>query len=125
MRLTPDRARWLAGTDYVDVQISLDGATPEVNDRVRGEGSYAMAIQALENLAAAGFRDAKISVVCTRENVGQLDDLKALADRYGATLRLTRLRPSGRGATSGKSCGCGPSSSASSTTGSSPTARAC
>ncbi|WP_346008225.1 mycofactocin radical SAM maturase [Janibacter terrae] len=98
VRLTPDRARWLAGTDYVDVQISLDGATPEVNDRVRGEGSYAMAIQALENLAAAGFRDAKISVVCTRENVGQLDDLKALADRYGATLRLTRLRPSGRGA---------------------------
>ncbi|WWF06121.1 mycofactocin radical SAM maturase [Janibacter terrae] len=55
VRLTPDRARWLAGTDYVDVQISLDGATPEVNDRVRGEGSYAMAIQALENLAA-GFR---------------------------------------------------------------------
>jgi mycofactocin radical SAM maturase len=27
-----------------------------------------------------------------------LDDLKALADRHGAQLRLTRLRPSGRGA---------------------------
>ena len=34
----------------------------------------------------------------TRHNVGQLDDLKALADRHGAQLRLTRLRPSGRGA---------------------------
>ena len=34
----------------------------------------------------------------TRENVGQLDEFKAIADRYGAQLRLTRLRPSGRGA---------------------------
>jgi mycofactocin radical SAM maturase len=40
----------------------------------------------------------KVSVVVTRENAGQLDDFAALADRYGATLRLTRLRPSGRGA---------------------------
>ena len=30
--------------DYVDVQISLDGATAEVNDDVRGPGSYATAI---------------------------------------------------------------------------------
>ena len=34
----------------------------------------------------------------TRHNVGQLDEFAALADRYGATLRITRLRPSGRGA---------------------------
>jgi mycofactocin biosynthetic radical S-adenosylmethionine protein MftC len=37
-------------------------------------------------------------VVVTRQNVGQLDDFKALADSFGAQLRLTRLRPSGRGA---------------------------
>ena len=97
-RLTPERAAFLASTDYVDIQVSLDGATAEVNDYVRGPGSFEMAVQALENLQAAGFRDAKISVVCTRHNIGQLDDFKALADRYGATLRLTRLRPSGRGA---------------------------
>jgi len=65
---------------------------------VRGVGSFDMAIRALENLANAGFADAKISVVVTRHNVSQLDDFKALADRYGATLRITRLRPSGRGA---------------------------
>lgn len=97
-RITPERAAFLAATDYVDVQVSLDGATAEVNDRVRGPGSYDMAIRALENLREAGFADAKISVVCTRENIGQLDEFKALADTYGATLRLTRLRPSGRGA---------------------------
>jgi mycofactocin radical SAM maturase len=98
VRLNPERARFLASTDYVDVQISLDGATPEVNDYVRGPGSYDTAITALANLQDAGFKDAKISVVCTRQNIGQLDEFKALADHYGATLRLTRLRPSGRGA---------------------------
>ena len=98
VHITPEVAARLAASDYVDVQISLDGATAEVNDAVRGEGSFAMAIRALENLAAAGFSDAKISVVVTRHNVGQLDEFTALAARYGATLRITRLRPSGRGA---------------------------
>jgi mycofactocin radical SAM maturase len=101
VRLTPERAAFLASPacgGYVDVQISLDGATAEVNDYVRGPGSFDTAITALENLRDAGFTDAKISVVCTRQNIGQLDEFKALADKYGATLRLTRLRPSGRGA---------------------------
>ena len=97
-RITPEIAARLAGSDYVDVQISLDGATAAVNDRVRGVGSYATAVRAMERLSAAGFRGFKVSVVVTRENVGQLDDFKAIADRYGAQLRLTRLRPSGRGA---------------------------
>ncbi len=97
-RITPERAVALAANDYLDVQISLDGATAEVNDRVRGAGSYATAIRACENLRAAGMENFKISVVVTRENVDQLDDFQALADRYGAQLRITRLRPSGRGA---------------------------
>lgn len=97
-RITPEAAARLAASDYVDVQISLDGATPEVNDAVRGEGTFATAIQAMEHLAAAGFAGFKVSVVCTRTNAHQLDELKAIADRYGAQLRLTRLRPSGRGA---------------------------
>ncbi|QUH04100.1 mycofactocin radical SAM maturase [Saccharopolyspora erythraea] len=97
-RITPERARKLAATDYVDVQISLDGATAEVNDAVRGPGSYDTAMRALENLSSAGMRDFKISVVMTRQNVSQLDDFRAIADRFGAQLRITRLRPSGRGA---------------------------
>ncbi len=95
-RITPEIAARLAGSDYVDVQISLDGATAEVNDAVRGTGSYATAIAAMEHLAAAGFRGFKISVVMTRDNVDQLDAFKAIADRFDAQLRITRLRPSGR-----------------------------
>ncbi|MFC1437297.1 mycofactocin radical SAM maturase [Streptacidiphilus sp. N1-10] len=98
IRITPEVARRLAANDYVDVQISLDGATPEVNDAVRGAGSYDTALRALANLADAGLRNAKLSVVCTRHNIAQLDAFKEIADRYGAQLRLTRLRPSGRGA---------------------------
>jgi mycofactocin radical SAM maturase len=108
VRITPEVAAKLAAgargfggvpqSGYVDVQISIDGATAEVNDAVRGEGSFAVAVRAMENLAAAGFRGFKLSVVCTRHNIPQLDAFKAIADRYGAQLRLTRLRPSGRGA---------------------------
>jgi mycofactocin radical SAM maturase len=97
-RITDEVATRLAASDYVDVQISLDGATAAVNDQVRGEGSYATALTAMERLASAGFTGFKLSVVVTRHNVGQLDAFESLADRYGAQLRLTRLRPSGRGA---------------------------
>ncbi|HEV7205367.1 MAG TPA: mycofactocin radical SAM maturase [Jatrophihabitans sp.] len=91
-------AQRLAASDYVDVQISLDGATAEVNDVVRGPGSYDTALRAMQHLYDAGFKGFKISVVMTRHNVNQLDDFKAIADRFDAQLRITRLRPSGRGA---------------------------
>jgi mycofactocin biosynthetic radical S-adenosylmethionine protein MftC len=88
----------LAASDYVDVQISLDGATREVNDAVRGPGSYDTALRAMGHLRDAGFGGFKLSVVMTRHNIPQIDQFKAIADEYGAQLRLTRLRPSGRGA---------------------------
>ena len=98
IKITPERARRLAASDYVDVQISLDGATAEVNDAVRGRGLVrhrAAGDGQPGRRPASGF---KISVVMTRQNVDQLDDFKAIADRFGAQLRITRLRPSGRGA---------------------------
>lgn len=91
-------AQRLAAMDYLDIQISLDGADAATNDPVRGPGTFDMAINAMDNLKAAGFGEFKISVVVTRHNVSQLDAFKAMADSYGAQLRITRLRPSGRGA---------------------------
>jgi len=85
-------ARRLASMDYLDIQISVDGADADVNDLIRGEGSFAA--------APSCERPFKLSVVVTRQNVSQLDEFKALADDYGAQLRVTRLRPSGRGADS-------------------------
>jgi len=93
-----DNARRLAAMDYLDIQISLDGTNAATNDAVRGAGSFDVAIAAMDNLARANFGPFKISVVVTRHNVAQLDEFKTLADSYGAQLRITRLRPAGRGA---------------------------
>lgn len=92
------KAEHLASLDFVDIQLSLDGADAVTNDPIRGDGSHAAVITALDTLAEAGFEGMKISVVATRHNVDQLDDFEAIAARYGAELRVTRLRPSGRGA---------------------------
>ena len=97
IKVDAEAARRIAANSYVDIQISIDGATADVNDAVRGQGSYDTAVRALQHLHAAGVSP-KLSVVCTRHNISQLDEFKAIADRYGAQLRLTRLRPSGRGA---------------------------
>ena len=96
--ITAENARRLAAMNYLDIQISLDGVDAVTNDAVRGKGSYATAIAAMNHLREANFGQFKISVVVTRHNVDQLDEFKALADSYGAQLRITRLRPSGRGA---------------------------
>ena len=98
--LTSDAAARLTAMDYLDIQISIDGVDATTNDAVRGPGSYDAARRAMDHLAAAGFGPFKISVVVTRQNVDQLDEFQALAASYGAQLRVTRLRPSGRGADS-------------------------
>jgi mycofactocin radical SAM maturase len=96
--MTPSRARRYAAMDYLDIQVSIDGATAATNDPVRGAGSFAAAVRAMERLAEAGFERFKVSVVITRQNAAELGAFVALTDAFGAELRLTRLRPSGRGA---------------------------
>ena len=96
-RIDEKAARRLAQIDYLDIQISIDGADAATSDRVRGDGSFDAAIRAMEHLRNANFGPFKISVVMTRQSVEQLDRFEQLALQYGAELRLTRLRPSGRG----------------------------
>jgi mycofactocin radical SAM maturase len=89
-------AAWIAARDYLDVQISLDGATAETNDPVRGVDSYAGARRAMERLAQHQV-PFKINATVTRHNVADIEALAELAQGYSAELRLTRLRPTGRG----------------------------
>jgi mycofactocin radical SAM maturase len=86
----------LASMEMLYLQVSLDGATGETNDRIRGKGTYRKVINAMESLAANGVRFS-INTVLTRINFEQLEDLRALAGQYGAELRVSRFRPSGRG----------------------------
>jgi mycofactocin radical SAM maturase len=96
-RIDKAAARRLTGIDYLDIQISIDGVDAATSDPIRGVGSYDRARCAMDNLRTAGFGPFKISVVMTRSSVEQLDAFERLAEDYGAQLRLTRLRPSGRG----------------------------
>jgi mycofactocin radical SAM maturase len=80
----------------VYIQVSLDGATPESNDPIRGRGSFDMVRQALECLRE---RDIEVSIntVLTRRSFPELDRMTELAAEFGAKLRVSRFRPSGRG----------------------------
>lgn len=91
-----EAAAWVAAQSYLDVQISVDGARAQTNDPVRGAGSYDAARRAMDLLAAHGFRFS-INATVTRSNLSEIDDLYSMAQLYGAQLRLTRLRPTGRG----------------------------
>ena len=89
-------ARWIASRQYFDLQISLDGATEEINDTLRGPGSFHLACQAMQRLSNRDV-DFIINVVVTQQNFNQLDQFLALAHQHSAQLRLSRLRPTGKG----------------------------
>jgi mycofactocin radical SAM maturase len=91
-----DLARRLAKLKMLYLQISLDGATQAVNDRIRGKGTYRKILEAVDCLARNEVAFS-INTVLTRLNYPQLDTLRALAREYGAPLRVSRFRPSGRG----------------------------
>jgi radical SAM protein with 4Fe4S-binding SPASM domain len=56
------------------ITVSLDAVSPEAHERIRGRGSHAPALDAIERLRAAGFR---LSVI-TAFSTFNLDDFDAL-----------------------------------------------
>jgi mycofactocin radical SAM maturase len=93
--LTDEAVACFAGNPLVNVQVSLDGATPEVNDAIRGRGTFQRIVRGIERLAGKNI-SLSINTVVTSLNYAQLDRVKALAGSYGARLRVSRFRPSGR-----------------------------
>ena len=91
-----DLARGLSRLKMLYLQVSLDGATAEVNDPIRGKGTYVRVLEALDCLTRHKVRFS-INTVLTRTNYFQLEDLRKMAGDYGAELRVSRFRPSGRG----------------------------
>lgn len=92
------RAARLAQIPGVRVQVSLDGGTPETNDAIRGQGVFEKAMRGLDLLCQ--YPDAietTINTALTRYNFNELDTLYEIARSRGIKLRVSRLRPSGRG----------------------------
>ena len=94
--ITHERARRLAQLEPIYFQVSLDGGTPHTNDRIRGEGVFKRALRGLELLAAENL-SLTVNSVLTRYSFNELDRLYEIAASHNARLRVTRLRPSGRG----------------------------
>ena len=92
-----DTSERLANMPYTYLQVSLDGADEKTNDAIRGEGTFAFAMEAINNLTVAGFKNLSINTVVTRVNFHQLPALYLLAKEYSAKPRLSRFRPSGAG----------------------------
>jgi mycofactocin radical SAM maturase len=92
-------AKRLSALKLLYLQVSLDGATADVNDTIRGNGTYQEILYGMDCLATEGVRFS-INTVLTRTNFSQLETLRKMASEYGAELRVSRFRPSGRGKTS-------------------------
>ncbi len=79
------------------VQVSLEGATAETNDCIRGDGSFDSTLKAIRTLTAAGI---SVSVMTTisRRNRDEVPALVELAGHEGVeTLAFERLIPEGAG----------------------------
>ncbi|GAB4263972.1 MAG: mycofactocin radical SAM maturase [Deferrisomatales bacterium] len=96
-RIDPARVERLAESGLVAVQVSLDGATRATCDGLRGEGTYAQAVTALALLGQSSI-PTSINTVLTAVNAAEIPALYEMAGALGVSLRVSRFRPSGRGA---------------------------
>jgi len=85
----------LARMDYLYIQVSLDGATAETNDIVRGEGTFERIISGIEALKGHGFPHLSINTVVMGTNFREIFRIHELGRLYGVKTRLSRFRPSG------------------------------
>ncbi len=67
-------------------QVSLDGATPATNDRIRGVGSFERTLEGLRWLNAHGF-ETSLTTVVTRANLQELPGLARLCRQAGGRVQ--------------------------------------
>lgn len=65
------------------LQVSLDGSCPEVNDPIRGEGTFYQITEGLKTVSDLGF-DTSLTAVVTAENLRDLVRLPDLAKELSA-----------------------------------------
>ena len=78
-----DRLRAL-GSEKLSLQISLDGSCPEVNDPIRGEGSFDRIVRGIESALVAGFSPT-ISTAVSKANLEDLPTLVEMLADLGVT----------------------------------------
>jgi SynChlorMet cassette radical SAM/SPASM protein ScmF len=98
MEVTPALAELLNATGVKHVAVSIDGASAETHDTIRGtRGGYKRALNGIRNLTAAGFKP-QIIMSLMRENSAELEELLGLAKTLGAgSVKLNIIQPTLRG----------------------------
>ena len=66
------------GRGGLRIQVSLDGPTAEINDRIRGAGTFERIVEGLDLAVAAGLRPT-LTATILRHNLGSLDQIVRLA----------------------------------------------
>jgi MoaA/NifB/PqqE/SkfB family radical SAM enzyme len=81
-----------------NVFVSLDGATAESHDFIRGEGSFRKTIKGIENLVANNYLHVGINTVVTKRNFHEVRDIIELAIKLGVnSFSHYNFIPTGRG----------------------------
>ena len=71
-----------SGRGGLRIQISLDGPTPEINDPIRGVGTFERIVEGLALAVEAGLRPT-LTATILRQNLGSLDQIVRLAATHG------------------------------------------
>ncbi|ODS35392.1 MAG: hypothetical protein A7316_05820 [Candidatus Altiarchaeales archaeon WOR_SM1_86-2] len=82
----------------IKIQVSLDGASKETHDRIRGEGSFDLAVRGVDNLINEGM-EKDIVIACTpmKPNVNEIPLIIDFAlDRQIPVIQFPPLSSSGR-----------------------------
>ena len=87
----------LAAMDGLFLQVSLDGATAETNDAIRGAGTFARVLHGVACLRRHEVRDFSLNMVVTRTNVHEVGRLLGPGRGPGREGAPVALPPLGRG----------------------------
>jgi radical SAM protein with 4Fe4S-binding SPASM domain len=80
-----------------NIQISLDGATPEIHDQIRGPGTFEKALRGIRILVSHGI-DVKVMFTLQRLNRGEIPSLIDLAIKEKISgITIERMVPTGSG----------------------------
>lgn len=94
--INPEWASFLSDYD-VFIQISVEGAQKEINDAIRGKGSFIKVLKAIEVLQAYGLQKRlKLATTISEKNINNLKDIVSLAEKLGIPfVRFLPLRKKG------------------------------
>ncbi len=80
-----------------EVQVSLDGSTSDVHNRIRGEGNFERSIRGIKVLQQAGIKTS-IMFTLTKENVDSASSIIDLAFELGVNaITIERVTPTTKG----------------------------